>query len=392
MSTGSAINMGMACHIYSAAPGGPRGQGGKDASFISSAENGIWCCHQHGTLIDKLQGKDYSAKTLFAWKKLAEARVIKRMNDIPSPLGWVESIEFIEFGEREGLPKAELSRNTLLWGLNGSGKSVLMELAASVSNGRYAKRFTGGQIRLPSGGYEDAIFQGEILYSTVDTHNKNIRITVHGNEVERAENGIVGLLPPGDIEVIFFAEKDLRRAKNEDDVQLMMRVLNVDETALFALARMGTKTLLPGVFRFEQGEEIDEFDEICKRERDDGEPYIELKFKHEKRDFYISFDQLSSSEKMRLVNDLLINKAREVAKQRLTLLLVDNTVGALDSVNFENLLRTLENEQFQSMVTVSSVVEETIISKVEGKNKLRELEYLKSWRLVDLHGLDAVGR
>lgn len=92
-----AVNMGVACHIYSASENGPRGWGGKDPEFIKSEKNGIWCCQYHATLIDKKKGKDYPANVLFAWKKLAEARTLKNMNDTPSPLGWVESIEFTEF-------------------------------------------------------------------------------------------------------------------------------------------------------------------------------------------------------------------------------------------------------------------------------------------------------
>lgn len=52
-----AVNMGTACHIYSAAAEGPRGQGGKDKAFLESEANGIWCCAYHGTLIDKKKAK-----------------------------------------------------------------------------------------------------------------------------------------------------------------------------------------------------------------------------------------------------------------------------------------------------------------------------------------------
>ncbi|MCP4119332.1 MAG: hypothetical protein GY737_28840 [Desulfobacteraceae bacterium] len=51
------VNMGVACHIYSAAENGPRGRGGKRAEFISSDKNGIWCCQYHASLIDKNKGE-----------------------------------------------------------------------------------------------------------------------------------------------------------------------------------------------------------------------------------------------------------------------------------------------------------------------------------------------
>ena len=54
-----AVNQGVACHIYSASEDGPRGWGDKDENFISSADNGIWCCQYHASLIDKNKGIIY---------------------------------------------------------------------------------------------------------------------------------------------------------------------------------------------------------------------------------------------------------------------------------------------------------------------------------------------
>ena len=135
------VNMGVACHIYSAAKDGPRGQGGKYKEFIESAENGIWCCQYHAAIIDKKKGVDYPASTLFAWKKLAEARVRKQMSDIPSPLGWVESIEFLTpHAHGFATPKILLSRYTILTGGNGRGKTALLEAAAAICNSKYFDR------------------------------------------------------------------------------------------------------------------------------------------------------------------------------------------------------------------------------------------------------------
>ena len=71
-SNAGAVNVGMACHIYSAAEEGPRGRGGKDDELIRSAENGIWCCSYHGHLIDKGRGADYPAPCFLLgknWRK-----------------------------------------------------------------------------------------------------------------------------------------------------------------------------------------------------------------------------------------------------------------------------------------------------------------------------------
>lgn len=190
--------MGVACHIYSASENGPRGQGNKNSEFLGSAENGIWCCQYHANLIDKNNGVDYPASTLFMWKKLAEARVLKEMNDIPSPLGWVESINFTTFMNNHILPSIKLSRLTLLCGKNGTGKSSLLEFSASISNSKYSDRFINTKIKNNSGKYELAIFNAEVIYSTVDSFSKKISLKIENSILLRTENNKECLLPPGD--------------------------------------------------------------------------------------------------------------------------------------------------------------------------------------------------
>lgn len=368
------INMGKACHIYSAAPGGPRGRGGKDENFIRSAANGLWCCAYHGDLIDKDKGDGYSAATLFSWKKLAEARIKKLMDHVPSPLGWVESVGFNEFFGRDYPPQINLSRNTLLWGENGSGKTVLMELAATVTNSRYAWRFLEPADAASGKKIRAAGVKGTVSYSTVDVPDKVVHIEVCGDEIARAENGVVCLLPPGDIEIIHLRAQDLElHSRDVDHEQMLMRALNVDKSALLALTRISEKPLLPGRSRLR----------FTKKYDDEEEAIYELEFQILGRDFYVPFSRLAGSEQVRLVIDLLIVKAREVAKQRLTLLLIDSSIAGLDGANFKRLLTALAMEDFQSVVVVSNIVEEDILERDStGKMKLAQLDYLEPWRLA----------
>lgn len=376
-----AVNMGTACHIFSAAENGPRGRGGKDAKFISGAENGIWCCNYHGSLIDKAKGKDYSAETLFAWKKLAEARVTKLLNDAPSPLGWVESIAFTEFASSKKLPRISLSRYTLLTGRNESGKSVLMEIAAAVSNAKFGERFMGTKIRKTDGTAELAAFSAEVLYSTVDYHDKKITIIIRNDVLTRMENQVPSLLPPGDIEIILISENSFHKQKHEDDVDFMMRVLNVDKTALFALAKIGTKTIMPGTIEFIAATDSDDEGNSFPVEKENGDPYIELLFT-KTGSHPVSFNGLSGSEHKRLIIDMFVSKAREVCKQRLTLLLIDDVVWNFDKSNFANLLTKLSQEDFQSVVTLPSARNKDVLAETDEKLSLQELDYLTPWRLV----------
>ncbi len=50
------ISTGVAAHIFSAAPGGPRGQGGLTTQDLVRPENGIWLCENHARLVDANRG------------------------------------------------------------------------------------------------------------------------------------------------------------------------------------------------------------------------------------------------------------------------------------------------------------------------------------------------
>lgn len=377
-----AVNMGQACHIYSAAENGPRGWGGKSPEFISSDKNGIWCCQYHAGIIDKNKGRDYPAATLFAWKELAEARVLKQMNDTPSPLGWVESIEFTHF-VREFLPKINLSRRTLIWGKNGSGKTSLFEIAASISNSKYAERFNGTQRKGKDGVSQPVTFSGKTIYSTADTHSKEIEISVTGEEITRHENNASCLLPPGDIEVVYCSKEDAQKQEGEDDIDYFMRVLDVDRVTLNALVNIGTKSLIPGSLKFQHAKDYEDDDSellvACYKEN--GEPYYELTFLKENKDKLLPYSCLSGSEKDMLLLDLLITKAREICKQRLTLLLIEDQSLVLDTSNFKKLLKCLASENFQVVVSTPPLIEKEVIDYESEKPTLKELDHLESWTL-----------
>jgi hypothetical protein len=380
-----AVNMGVACHIYSAAKDGPRGQGGKDDIFLASEKNGIWCCEHHSALIDKKQGNDYPANNLFAWKELAEARVLKQMNDIPSPLGWVESVELIKFPVFQNPPKIQLSRFTLLWGANESGKSSLLEMAACISDSRHAERFFSDRISGSGGETVRNNFQARVTYSTVDSLSKEINLNISQNELTRQEGATYCLLPPGDLEVIFCGREDTERRDTEDDIDYLSRVLNLDKSSLFALAKVNRDCIMPGDIYFKQAQDDDE-DSDTKRPRfkDNKAPYMELRFKKKSNEFSLSFAALSGSEKERLILDLLISKAREVAKQRLTLLLIEGVINYLDEDNFSKVLKTISEESFQAIVTLPYARETTCIETRYGKTVLKELSYLGNWTLATL--------
>ncbi|WP_431227995.1 hypothetical protein [Burkholderia contaminans] len=380
-----AVNMGVACHIYSASEDGPRGRGGKDADFIGSEANGIWCCQYHASLVDKANGRDYPASVLFAWKALAEARALKQMNDRPSPLGWVESIEFTEFSRSKHLPKILLSRYSLLTARNGAGKTVLMEAAASVSHARYAKRFYGTTITGEDNKTRPASFRAKVIYSTADSLSKEVRIDIVNNRLTRNDGVVGALLPPGDLEVVYCSCSYLGRPDGKDDLDHMMDILNLDQAALLELARIGTTSVIPGKLKFVQVEGVNvggDDEEPYPVFKDNDEPFLEIMFKKSGAKKFIPIKNLSGSEQNLLILDLLITKAREISRQRLTLLLIDDHVLNLDEGNFTSLLSAISSEDFQVVVTLPPAREKDVLEEYKGVKNLKKLGYLNPWRLV----------
>ena len=367
---------------------GPRGWGNKDEAFIKSEANGLWCCATHGNLIDKKNGKDYPSSQLFAWKALAEARVLKQINDSPSPLGWVEAVEFIRFSPKIRLPKVQLSRCTLLWSAaNGTGKSALMQLAASISDASFAERFLRDAKNSPADEGVPSRFAGKVIYSTVDTLSKVVQLEFTADELVRRIGSATCLLPPGDVAFIYCESKSLTRRNGEDDLDLLMRVLSLDMSALLAIARLSNGVLMAGHFKFTHAEE-DVEDETCdeprKRIKEDGSPYMELFFQKSNSTFFTTYEGLSGSEKTRLVLDLFISKAREVAKERLTLLMLDDIVGTLDDGNFGCLLEALAKESFQSLVTVTPMMDKSFLIVDGGAARLVDEIRFSEWRVATL--------
>jgi hypothetical protein len=68
-----AVNIGVACHIAAASPGGPRYIGAMSTEERRSIDNGIWLCQNCAKLIDSDDSR-FSVDTLIQWKRLAEER------------------------------------------------------------------------------------------------------------------------------------------------------------------------------------------------------------------------------------------------------------------------------------------------------------------------------
>lgn len=373
------VNMGTACHIYSAKKNGPRGWGGKSEEWIGSVENGIWCCNYHGTRIDKRKGSEFPPDELLAWKALAEARVIKQMNDLPSPLGWVELIEMDNCRLFKSMPKIKPSRFTLVCGEEGSGKSLLFEMAASISNSQYGERL----IDLGKSSH----MKGTVTYSTVDHHEIKLRLDFFDSNLHRHHNNMLLNMPPSDIEVIYYPSQIRDRFTEEDDLQFLMRILVVDKSALKTMCSdLGSNTLVKGEFYFEQSKSQDEDNGTETLDlNEDSTPLLKLICKLDGRDFSTTFNGLSRSEQLRIIMSFFIIKARELSKQKLTLLILETDSINFDENNFKKLLNVLLEQPFQVVLNVPNARYTNVIDVDElGNPSLKSHDYLERWSLAKI--------
>lgn len=377
--------MGIACHIYSAAPNGPRGQGGKTPEFLSSEANGLWCCSYHGNLIDKGSGVDYPDNVLFAWKALIEARAAKEMNDQPSPLGWVSSIEIKKFPGMKKSLAIDLSRFTLLAGTEASGKTVLLELAAGTTDTDPLNRFT----RSPVNGAIDPIYHvsGQIIYSTVDAHERSIDVLIEGEKITRRLDDTAISLPTRDLAVIACLEPIRARTEDEDDCDYLKNLLKVDDASLKSLISNSENRLLKGDLSFTQGEEDveNEFGEEITRKmkKSNGDAYLKLTLSRNIRGetLKLPLDSLSRSERSLIIIQLFLEKARNATKDQLTLLVIDGFTSPLDFGNFSNLLDAIEKIESQAIVTAPPLLYAKIMDRSNTPPKLLLENGLQNWKL-----------
>ncbi len=122
---------GVAAHIYAAEDGGPRGTGGLTPEQRQSAMNGIWCCQDHGRIIDNDDGKNYPANSLLSWKSLHEQLIANEMRKVSTRSGWLQEVEIRRSPLFAANSIIRFGKVTLLFGENSTGKTALCQWIAA---------------------------------------------------------------------------------------------------------------------------------------------------------------------------------------------------------------------------------------------------------------------
>lgn len=125
------INLGECAHIFSAVPTGPRTDGGLTDIELKRPENGIYLCRNHHILIDrKSRDNKYTSDLLTRYKNRHEFLLSAELGEYMYPLNWINSVNT----KGTIFPDTiyiNLGKVTLFTGLNGTGKSTMVELLYS---------------------------------------------------------------------------------------------------------------------------------------------------------------------------------------------------------------------------------------------------------------------
>jgi hypothetical protein len=307
---GQIARSGTACHIYSASKGGPRGTGGLNPIQRQEAENGIWCCANHGRLIDANKGGRYPAGLLKHWKKLHQARIDRENSGLQTSLGWVHDLEIINSVLFRPSTKLRFSKATLISGDGPVGKSTICEWLAGIS--------------LPSALSRWRKRDHDLSLNYFSPDAETMRLSIVNGEVNRSLNGKAVLKGPSNLQVIYLKDdydRKVHREPNSDDAQWIADVL---ESERDTVKRLCDEIRLNGHPFCRHTEFLDENVEADAEEDDPGRQgsylYVAADTKPSEK---LPFSSLATSEQIATMVQFATALARIQAQHTLTLLVLD---------------------------------------------------------------------
>lgn len=220
--TASRSSIGVAAHIYSAAPGGPRGQGGLSEDELRQPENGIWLCSDHSRVVDGNDGRPFTPETLLSYKALQEARLQREVQGLYSPIGWVHELTFSQGPVFNTGQSVTLAKLNLFYGDNGTGKTALADWIHGLFTLDRLDRWSNAQ-QLP--------LSYRVTY--LNPMPNEIGVELSDSAVHFSLNGdAIPFVPPL---MKVFRLGDIRRPRDDNDLEWISRVLGVPHNIVLNL-------------------------------------------------------------------------------------------------------------------------------------------------------------
>jgi hypothetical protein len=328
---------GTACHIYSAAAGGPRGRGGLTDAQLSSPENGVWACATHGRLIDTNAGKAYPAKQLHCWKALQEAQIKRERDGQATPYGWLDSIKLQNTMLFKNDALLKLGRLTLIQGAS-LGKTALCDWIAASLGSPLPVRWTKSK----------PLILTSLTAYCPDKHMVDIEITETGF-LARVD-GVQRAAIPTVIACIYVREGSRCWPAGEDDDALLGRLLGVDASVI--------RQLIPDIqragsswgrsFAFHREYRFVGYDENDNEQYSTSDQEWVLRTGGSNGQVMRT---LSGSESARLLIEFGTALARDCAATTPTVLLLDGSGWPFDDGRMDEIGEFLATQPFQTVLT-----------------------------------------
>lgn len=284
------ITVGEFSHIFSAKKNGPRTSGNLNKEELKKPENGIYLCRNHHKIIDsKSQDNKYTPDLLTRFKNSHEFKISAEIGEYIYPLIWIKNVEF-SGGIFQDKIDLTLGKLTFITGTNGTGKSTITEIIASVFKQKIHSRWQ-----------RNSKFQLKISLdnSVMSDFEMEIEKNSLKYKIQEKEYPFV----PFDFSVLYIGEG---RLYEDDDLKTISSHINKDKSFVENLI-MNT-SLEEGIFTKKIS--LQEEDNIKKL-------YVQ------KGDIVVSFRSLSSSEKSSAILDLIICHAAQKSKFKSVLLIID---------------------------------------------------------------------
>ena len=342
-----AFNQGTAAHIIAASPDGPRADPNATPEMRKSIENGIWCCANHGRLIDSDE-KRYPVEVLRQWKKDHEDAILLESSGCSVGKGFLTSMKLENLARFVEVQTIRFGAKTLLIGNNATGKRLICDMVASLSDFENAEKWhkrrrNKGRSTVSIEAFSGTKMTWQIVFAD------EIVCNAEKNPVPTIYSGfrilhLSGLFRPKEVSRSEFQTGDLDNKEEDAAWEKVADAQFLDDlAALTQLPRNGLLTALkimaltPGRF----------FADV----KIEGESLL---WRVNNGEHFFGFEHLGSAEQQFVILDIFLRLAEFSARFAPTVVILNqHAFGSMDEKNLPRLLKMLGELDLQCQIIVS---------------------------------------